>query len=341
MTDPAEAMALVRVARRSDLGALLQLAIEASPGMTNLPPDEAVLAARLEASAEAMLKASARDEGAPMILMLEMGGRIVGTACLFSRIGVSWPFYSYRLSRFSQVSASLGRVVDLELLTLVNDFNGYAEVGGLFLSPAARGRAVGRLIARSRYMFIGEHRDWFGQHLMAEMRGVLDPSGRSPVWDAIGRRFYRMEFAEADRRSSEDTRFIAELGPKHPIYADMLTPEARAALGRPHVEGEKAYALLLEEGFRYDGYVDIFDGGPTLSADIATLTAVRNGRALVVTGISGPGEGGMTLVSAGRGPSFRAAQGAAVVRADGLCLSPALADRLGVKPGDMVRAVAG
>ena len=86
-------------------------------------------------------------------------------------------------------------------------------MGGLFVDPTARGHAVGGLTARSRYLFIALHREWFGRRVMAELRGWQDAEGKSPVWEAIGRRFYDMDFEDADRTNAvEGNQFIADLG---------------------------------------------------------------------------------------------------------------------------------
>ncbi len=47
-------------------------------------------------------------------------------------------------------------------------------------------------------------------------------------------------------------------------------------IGVPHPGAEPALAMLKREGFRFHGYVDIFDAGPTLDAHIDDLLAVRN-----------------------------------------------------------------
>src|SRR3546814_8828873 len=68
-----------------------------------------------------------------------------------------------------------------------------------------------------------------------------------------------MDFDEADRFGGRyGNQFIAELGPHFPLYADLLPPAARAALGRPHAQSRPAYDMLLAEGFRDEGYIDVF-----------------------------------------------------------------------------------
>jgi arginine N-succinyltransferase len=66
------------------------------------------------------------------------------------------------------------------MLTLVTDFDGCSEVGGLFLHPGERAGGLGMLLARSRYLFIKQHRKRFGDRVLAELRGVIDEAGGSP-----------------------------------------------------------------------------------------------------------------------------------------------------------------
>jgi arginine N-succinyltransferase len=139
-------------------------------------------------------------------------------------------------------------------------------------------------------------------------------------------------------------QFIADLSPTHPIYARLLPPAAREALGRPHDQGRRAMDMLLEEGFHDEGYVDIFDGGPTLCARIDNLRAVRDNRRVEVAEVVDTIDRAATadqLVSAGSGADFRAARGALVVDgANAAQLERGLARALRVGPGDHVRHVA-
>ena len=52
--------------------------------------------------------------------------------------------------------------------------------------------------------------------------------------------------------------------PRHPVYVNLLPPSARDAIGAVHADTAPARAMLEQEGFRYEGYVDIFDAGPTV-----------------------------------------------------------------------------
>ena len=339
---------VVRPARAEDLEGLFRLAEAAGSGMTNLQPDRVLLADRLAASAAALESAAARAGGAAIFFVVERcgdggeaAGPLVGTASIFPRIGVEWPFYSYRRTRQAQTHKALGKTVAHEMLILANDFDGGAEIGGLFVDPGARGSAAGRLTARSRYLFIAEHRDWFGRQVISDLRGYQDATGASPFWEALGREFYDMDFAEADRMNAVvGNQFIADLAPKHAIYASLLPKAAREALGRPHNDGRRAMAMLIEEGFRHDGYVDIFDGGPTLHANIDDLKAVRDSRTSRIARIGGDVEAADRLVSVGSGAAFRAARGAvAIADGESVEMDRTLADALGIAVGDRVRHV--
>ncbi len=279
----------IRAARVSDVGALLELAKLTGGGFTNLPADEASLAARLALSDASFAKQVKAPDDELYILLLEdaSNGRIGGCGMIFSRIGAKWPFYSYKLGTLSQTSRELDRTFALPFLSLVSDHDGASEVGGLFLHPDLRTGGLGRLLARSRYLFIAQHRARFGNKMLAELRGVLDEAGNSPFWDGLGRKFFGMAFPEADTLNAvKGSQFIADLMPKHPIYTALLPKSARDVIGLPHATGRAALAMLEAEGFQFDNYVDIFDGGPTVTARTDDLRSVRDSRRARVARLS-------------------------------------------------------
>ncbi|PWS15075.1 arginine N-succinyltransferase, partial [Klebsiella pneumoniae] len=75
----------------------------------------------------------------------------------------------------------------------------------------------------------------FNAKVVAEMRGVIDEHGYSPFWESLGKRFFAIEFSRADYLSGTGKKaFIAALMPKHPLYIDFLSDEARAVIGQVH-----------------------------------------------------------------------------------------------------------
>ena len=263
-------------------------------------------------------------------------GEIRGTCQLLTQVGQKWPFYSYRLSTLTQHSAELGRTFRAEILSLVTDLEGSSEVGGLFLHPNERAGGLGMLLARSRYLFIGLHRARFADRILAELRGIIDDAGDSPFWDSIAGRFFGMSFDEADTFNAlHGNQFIADLMPKHPVYVAMLSDSARHVLGRPNVSGRAAMRMLENEGFAHENYVDIFDGGPTMTARTDQVHSIRNARDAKVAAM---GEGGtMSLVASGRLADFRCAYGKVADGADGVTLDAKTSEILRVSAGDAVR----
>jgi arginine N-succinyltransferase len=330
------ASAIIRPVQGDDLEAVLELTRRGGTGLTNLPPDRDTIKRRIEGAEEALFDQQARADGAAIMLVAELGRSIVAIGMIFARVGAEWPFYSYRITRQAALSRALGRSKAQRILNLVNDFDGETEVGGLFVDPTMRGLALGQLMARSRYMFIAAHRGWFGERVIAELRGYQDENGRSPVWEAIGRHFYDMEFDEADRTGSiHGNQFIADLGPRYPIYISMLPVHVQQALGRPHNDGRPAHAMLLAEGFRDEGYVDIFDGGPTLVAPIdAVRTIATSGEAAYLGNGSGSTR---ALIATGFGSEFRLVRGFAMAEEGGVRLDPQTVQTLRLNEGDLIR----
>ena len=166
------------------------------------------------------------------------------------------------------------------------DLEGASEVGGLFLHPGERAGGLGLLLARSRYLFIRRHRARFADRVLAELRGVIDEAGGSPFWDGLAGRFFGMNFQQADEFNAiNGHQFIADLMPKHPIYTAMLSDTARAAIGLPHPSGRAAMRMLENEGFAFENYIDIFDGGPTMTARTDQVRTIRDARDATVDAV--------------------------------------------------------
>ncbi|HKT14152.1 MAG TPA: arginine N-succinyltransferase [Allosphingosinicella sp.] len=331
----------VRAARDEDFQAIYEMAKLTGAGFTNLPPDRGALVEKLARSEQAF----GRDGDSPadelfLFVVENDKGQVRGTCQIFAMVGSESPFYSYRISTLTQTSKALGRVFRAEMLSLVTDFDGSSEVGGLFLHPAERAAGLGLLLARSRYLFIKLHRQRFGDRLIAELRGVIDEAGGSPFWDAIAGRFFGMSFQEADEfNAAHGSQFIADLMPKTPIYTAMLPESARSIMGVPHPSGRAAMKMLEREGFAYDGYIDIFDGGPTMSVATDQLLSIRESKLLSLTGTSDSG-GERQIVTAGRLAGFHCCYAEVGAGDDGSAtLDRQSARLLGIEPGQSFLAM--
>ena len=334
---------VIRAATPDDLQALYEMAKLTGGGFTNLPPDRKALAAKLERAAADFARPDAAPEPADeqfvMVLENTETGQVRGTSQLFTAVGRHWPFYSYRITTLTQHSEELARTVTAEMLTLTNDLGGCSEVGGLFLHPGQRAGGLGMLLARSRYLFIAAHRDRFGDRILAELRGIIDERGGSPFWDAIGGRFFGMNFQTADQFNAvHGNQFIADLMPKHPVYIAMLSEDARQVIGLPHPNGRAAMRMLENEGFAFEGYVDIFDGGPTMLARTDRVQSIRDALHLRLTATD-LDKGEKALLASGSLGNFRCCFGARAVQDGAITIDSQSADILQVSTGDNVWSI--
>jgi arginine N-succinyltransferase len=333
----------IRPARNDDFQALYEMAKLTGGGFTNLPADRGALVEKLIRS-EKGFAAQITEPGEELyVFMLENAetGQIRGTCQIFGMVGVDAPFYSYRISTLTQTSKALGQTFRNEMVTLTTDLEGSSEVGGLFLHPGERAGGLGMLLARSRYLFIKLHRERFAKRVIAELRGVIDEKGGSPFWDAIAGRFFGMTFQEADEfNGAHGTQFIADLMPKTPIYTAMLPETARAVMGVPHPSGRAAMKMLEREGFNFDCYVDIFDGGPTMTAPVDQVRTVRESRELVLERVADQVEGTSMMLAKGRLTDFAACCGdVAISAAETAIVSRETAALLGIEPGERFLAM--
>ena len=337
----------IRASRESDFRALYNLAKLTGGGFTNLPAEKGTLEAKLARSVEGFSREGDIPADDLYMFMLEdfETGAIRGTCQIFGQVGDDRPFYSYLISTLTQKSEELGRIFRNQALTLTTDLEGSSEVGGLFLHPQERAGGLGMLLARSRYLFIKQHRPRFADKVLAELRGVMDQSGNSPFWDALGGRFFGMSFPEADEFNAvHGTQFIADLFPKTPIYLAMLPDSARAVIGQPHPTGRAALKMLENEGFAWNNYVDIFDGGPTVTAHTDRIKTLIDAEWLRIGGVDEKaGNGGQStmMLASGTYHGFFACYSKVAMSDNGeLLVEAKVLDMLSVGPGDRVLAVA-
>ncbi|NIJ38222.1 arginine N-succinyltransferase [Sphingopyxis panaciterrae] len=322
---------VIRAAKPGDLQSIYEMAKLTGGGFTNLPPDKKALRTKLERTEASFASDKEYPSDELYLLVLEDldSGEVRGTCQIFGQVGQRWPFYSYRIGTDSKHSEQLDRTFHAQVLMLSNDLNGASEVGGLFLHPAARAGGLGLLLARSRYLFIARHRARFGDRILAELRGVIDEAGGSPFWDGVAGKFFGMSFQEADQFNAvHGNQFIADLMPKHPVYIAMLGDHARSVIGVPHPSGRAAMRMLENENFAFENYVDIFDGGPTMTARTDQVASISGAKHADISALAETGED--ALVATGRLADFRCCFGKV---GDGTTLDAAAAKLLGVDVG--------
>jgi len=329
----------IRPVRIKDHKEVLALAKTAGTGMSSLPQDGDVLR-------EKIANAVRSFEGNPLRVMEENflfvledvdSKHLGGTTGIVAHVGLTRPFYSYKLSTITQASSGVGVYSQEHVLHMVNDYTGATEIGSLFLHPDFRRDGIGKILSRCRYLMFAEFPHLFSDMVISEIRGVQDKDGHSPFYNNIARHFFRMEFKKADYiYATQGAQFIADLMPRYPIYVNLLPQEAQAVIGIPFAASQPAMKLLKNEGFRYEGYVDLFDAGPTMQATRQQIRTVRKSHKAKVKSIRGINSE-PHMVCNTRIEDFMVAVGGVVKEGDGVAIDPSVAKAIDVKKGDMVR----
>ena len=352
-------MFAIRPAESSDLAAILAMSTRTGTGLTSLPSDAQRVQDRIERSLRSFRGEAARaDECYVFVLADATTGEVGGICAIEVAVGLREAWYNYRVGTLVHASRELDVYNATPTLFLSNDHTGSTELCSLFLDAGYRRGKMGSLLSKSRLLFIAEFPKTFSDKVIAELRGSLDEEGRSPFWEGLGRHFFAIDFSRADHLTGIGNRqFVAELMPRHPVDTVLLPEAARKVIGEVHNDTRPARSLLEAEGFRYEGYVDIFDAGPTVEAYRDNIRAVRESRILPfaarATGTTGTtGTTGATdaagvepqpdepwwLVSNRRLKDFRCVVIQAGKRVRPLPLSPDAIAALQLQPGDTVRA---
>lgn len=332
-------MNVIRPIRLSDLDALLRLAQTAGVGFTSLPPVAEFLRAKIQLSERSFAEAVAQPGHERYMFVLEDSdtGKVGGCCAVEAACGLDEPFYNYRIGTTVHASRELKIYNLTPTLYLSNDYTGTSVLCSLYLDPAFRSGGTGHLLSRSRFMLMAQFPRRFAPKVIAEMRGVSDDNGRSPFWEGLGRHFFTIDYGAAEHVVGMGNKaFIAELMPKHPIYTVLLTPEARAVIGKVHSQTVPALHLLERENFRMQGYIDIFDGGPTVESPLAEIRSIKRSR-LVKAAAGTDSDAVPHLVASTRLDEYRCLLADLNPGGTSAPLSKVQLEALRVKPGDTVR----
>lgn len=277
-------MMIIRYIEPKDVDDLYLLAQKAGFGLTSLQPNIEKLAARIDRACKTVAGELPKADQVYLFVLEDTElNKVVGVCGIEVALGLKEPWYNFHVGTQVHASEPLSVYKALPTLYLSNDHTNCSELCTLFLDPDYRLNKNGKFLSKVRFLFLSAFRQYFEETIVAEMRGYSDANGQSPFWNAVGHKFFDIEFTKADYLSGVGQKaFIAELMPRHPLYVDMLPDDAKAAIGIVHPNTRPAYNLLLEEGLRYKGYVDIFDGGATLQADIENLRAIKESQSVVV-----------------------------------------------------------
>ncbi len=297
-------MFLIRQTKPDDVHTLVRLARMVY--FINLPPSESIIRDKVAVSASSFVKAAggkpsttpsrrgkkgvtglAEHTGDLFMFSIEDldGGGVVGTSQIRAHMGGAGnPNWRMKLTERKFFAPELGQGTTHTVAQLDGDESGPTEIGGLIIQPSHRGHKLrpGRFLSFVRFHFIALHRALFADTILAEMMGPVTSDGDNIFWDAFGRKFIPVKYAEADRFCQHNRKFISELLPKEEVYITLFPLEIQNVVGTVSKETVPARRLLESLGFKYRGYIDPFDAGPHLDAPTGDIELVRATRRLSI-----------------------------------------------------------
>jgi len=342
---------VLRDVQKSDLHGLHRLAGELDT--VNLPDDEKELAQAIDKSCRSFDGRIRNPFEREYLFVLEDIARekVVGCSLIIAQHGTrDAPHIFFDVYEKEHYSQSVDRHFKHRVLSIGYNFDGPTEIGGLIVDPAYRQKdKPGKQLSYVRFLFVAMHPSRFRERILVELLPRLDEDRRSPLWEALGRKFTGLSYQEADRLSRENKEFIQQLFPPGEIYATIFTQKIQDAIGEVGPETGGAKQMLTRIGFRYDERIDPFDGGPHYSASTREIEPVRRYRRgrlaeepLPAGAEARAGEVEERLVAVERPQGrnrFRAVRCLCNFRDATLRLPEAAVRALGAKPGDRLHTI--
>jgi len=327
-------MIVVRAVTKNDIDSLMKLAEKVGIGVTTIVADKKIFERKITRSIECFK--TEVDDGY-YLFVFEMDGQIVGCAAIDVKPGMYNPFYTYKILDIHNIFEPYQVDHRYQVLQMVNDFDQASELCSLFLLPDYRNKMNGYLLSYSRLLYAAAFPKKFTDIFFAEIRGDSDQDGNSPFWEAIGKHFYGLDFIKADKLSGVgEKQFIQALKPGFPIYIDMLPKAAQDVIGKPHYLSAPAMKLLEKQGFYYHRYIDIFDGGPTISTEKNNIKTVNQAQYCHIVSIA-PETRGIDYMIASVKNDFRVTlTKLSSVNDSALSIPQSVADILKIDVGDQV-----
>jgi arginine N-succinyltransferase len=342
---------VLRDVQKSDLPGLHKLARELDT--VNLPDDEKELSQTIDRSARSFDGRIRNPFEREYLFVLEdiAKEKVVGCSLIIAQHGTrDAPHIFFDVYEKEHYSQSVDRHFKHRVLSIGYNFDGPTEIGGLIVDPPYRQKdKPGKQLSYVRFLFVAMHASRFRDRILVELLPRLDEDRRSPLWEALGRKFTGLSYQEADRLSRENKEFIQQLFPPGEIYTTIFTQKIQDAIGEVGPETGGAKQMLTRIGFRYDERIDPFDGGPHYSAptrDIEPVRRYRRGRlageplAVGTEARSGEVEDRLVAVERTQGRNrFRAVRCLCNFRDAELRLPETAVRALGAKPGDRLHTI--
>ena len=246
----------------------------------NLPPDEDLISAKIDSSIKSFHNPSKKLWENYYIFVLEdqASNEVLGVSMIHAQHGTeNEPHFYLSVGQESKFSQTINTGFVHGTLKLGFDTNGPTEIGGLILNPEFRAHQekLGKQLSFVRFLYMSDHAERFKPMIHSELVPPLDKFGNSPLWEAVGRRFFNMNYHEADILSRSNKEFILSLFPSENIYQTLLPMEARESIGKVGKETEPVKRMLENIGFKYTFEVDPFDGGPHYRCPLKDIKPIK------------------------------------------------------------------
>jgi arginine N-succinyltransferase len=334
-------MIIIRPIASKDQNIFAEFSFESLLGITNLPRNRQKLLDKIIHSETSFLQEIEQvgDEEYYFVLEDLTTGRIGGTCGILAQSTQSCT-HCYRIETISTQAKHLSVPEEIKILKVVANPPNSSEICALYLQPTFRHSGQGRLLSLSRFLFIAAHRQRFKKKIMAEMRGYIDQRQISPFWEAIGRHFCDLSFVELMAQFDDIHKFILEILPQFPLYIDLLPKEAQDAIGKTHESTKPAYQMLMQENFSFNHEIDIFEGGPILSATTADIRSIKKSAVIQIEVTVDALISKNEYIISNEQLDFRACYGKLhiISKTQGL-INEEIANALLVKTGDYIRYV--
>ena len=226
-------MFILRSVQPDDLSDLFKL----SNIMTfiNLPPDEELISSKIDSSMRSFKNPNSDLSKNYYIFVLEdfETNEILGVSMIHAQHGTeNEPHFYLTVGQEAKFSQTINTGFVHGTLKLGLDTNGPTEIGGLILNPEFRGHKekLGKQLSFARFLYMATSPERFKSMIHSELMPPLDRFGNSPLWEAVGRRFFNMNYHEADVLSRSNKEFILSLFPSENIYQTLLPMDARESI---------------------------------------------------------------------------------------------------------------
>jgi arginine/ornithine succinyltransferase subunit-like protein len=265
-------------------------------------------------------------------------GAAVGMGCIDARASsADRPLALLKVERTQHYSEDLQTGHVHMALTLEMQSEPASRLCDLVLAPPYRGHRehLGALLAITSLHFIGLHRAWFADTLLAPLPAPVVNDGRDTLWEYLGRQF--CEYAAGGGRTVPPAlqRVHSDALPAARGVRVIAPAGARNVIGRESAAARTARRVLERSGFAMKGRVDPLDGGPVLEATTDELPLVQASRRATLGDPTGshPSDGIVSLIAGGQ---FRAVRTPFAVKRDCISIPGEAAGLLRAQVGDAV-----